>query len=126
MSDRIDLEAAQAQMGFELVDSGPIEVPCSTPATFAFTEPAEHTTEAFFEAMDEHDFAVIDTFHSESEDGFYYKADVLTDHYKKCTVKVWEDRANIYPQEEGFDTYEVSRIIHGIEDAFGSELEHEP
>lgn len=125
MSDRIDIQAAKDQMGFEMVDTQGLDMPVSTPATFRFIEPAELVRGEFVKAMEEHEFATIDTFHKQSDDGFYYKADVLTDHYKKCTVKVWEEKANIHPQENGIDTYELSRIIHGIEAAFGSELEHE-
>jgi hypothetical protein len=41
-------------------------------------------------------------------------------------VKIWQEKANLFPKEELPDTYEVSRIIHAIEDAFEAELEHLP
>lgn len=114
-----------AQMDYELVDNGVLELPASTPATYEFVEPATYNPDAFEEAVDEYGFGLIDENSTQKDDGsFYYNVDVVTDHYKKVAVKVWRDSANIYPKEELVDTYEFSRIVHSIENAFESELEH--
>jgi hypothetical protein len=125
MSDKDKLTAGMEQMGFKMVDNGVLELPTSTPATYEFTEPASYNPEAFAEAVEEYDFGLVGENTKEKEDGsFYYYVDVVTDHYKKVAVKVWKDSANIYPKEELVDTYEFSRIVHAIEDAFQAQLEH--
>ena len=89
------------------------------------TESATYNPDAFEGAVDEYDFGLVGENTKQKDDGsFYYHVDVVTDHYKRVAVKVWMDSANIYPKEELVDTYEMSRIVHAIEDAFESELEH--
>lgn len=123
--DRVD--AALAQMGFEMVDNGVLELPSSTPATFRFDGQTELDVDAFEDALDERDFGMLSPSTGEKDDGsFYCYADVVTDHYKRVAVKVWNDTAAIYPKEELVDTFEVSRIIHAIEEGFGAELRHDP
>lgn len=125
MTDNEKIEAGLEQMGFELVDHGVLELPSSTPATYAFTGETTYGPDAFAEALDKHGFSVVGVNTEQKDNGdFYYYADVVTDHYKKIAVKVWRESANLYPKKEHVDTYEVSRILHAIEDAFESELEH--
>ena len=125
MTDTDKIEAGLAQMGYELVDNGHLELPMSTPATYVFTEAATYNPGAFAEAIEEYDFGIVGITTEQNDDGkFYYYADVVTDHYKKVAVKVWRDSANLFPKEDYVDTYEISRIIHAIENAFESDLEH--
>lgn len=124
MSERRDIRAVREQMEFEVVDNGVIELPTSTPGVLEFDSPAELNPDAFESALDEHDFVALDTFVESSDDGFYYKTKILTDHCKDCVVKVWEHQVCIFPKEELLDTYELSRVIHAIEDAFGAGLSH--
>lgn len=125
MTEKADIEAGMAQMGFEMVDNGVIEVPTSKPATYAFTGETTYQPAVFEDELDTHGFGLVGVNTKQKDNGdFYYYADVVTDHYKKVAVKVWNDTANLYPKENTVDTYEVSRILHAIEDAFKSELEH--
>jgi len=125
MTDTDKIKAGLAQMDFEMVDNGVFEMPASTPATYNFTEPATFDPNAFEAEIDDRGFSYIGKHSTEKDDGsFYYTVDVVTDHYKKVAVKVWRDTANLYPKEELVDTYEVSRIVHAIEEGFQSELEH--
>lgn len=114
------------QMGFELVDNGVLELPCSTPAVFKFVDEPELNSERFTEAIETNDFSISEELIREKDGEFYFKAKVMTDHYKDCIVKVWTDKARVYPREDDLDTYEFSRIVHAIEDSFGAELTHEP
>jgi len=114
-----------AQMGFEIVDNGVLELPSATPATYVFTEAPTYRPDGFDAAIQDKAFGVIDVNTKQKESGeFYYYADVVTDHAKKLAVKVWTDSANIYPKEERIDTYEFSRVLHAIEDGFEAELAH--
>jgi len=125
MSDNAKINAGMNQMGFEVVEHGRIELPSSTPATYEFTGKTTYQPDAFEDALDEHDFGVVGVNTKQKDNGdFYYYADVVTDHYKKVAVKVWKESANLYPKENSVDTFEFSRILHAIEDAFESNLEH--
>ena len=125
MSD-VNLESGFEQMKFEMVDNGVVNLPTSHPATYSFQEPVELSKEAFEAQLDSHGFSLIETFVSEKETGeFYFKARVMTDHYKGITVKVWRDSANFYPQGNQLDMYEFSRLVHSVEEAFGSDLLHD-
>lgn len=125
MTDTEKIEAGMAQMGFEMVDNGNIEIPSSKPAMYAFTEPATYDPESFKEEIEQHDFGITGEVTTEKDSGeFYYFVEVVTDHYKSIKVKIWPDQVRLFPKEEGIDTYEFSRLIHAIEDGFGSDLEH--
>lgn len=124
MSDPIDTKNALDQMAYEVVDNGALDLPTAVPALFAFTDTAELTPGALEDALDEYGFSTLDTFSTTSDSGFYYKTRVMTDHYKDCVVKVWEDDVRIYPRDKELDTYELSRIIHAVEDAFNAEMEN--
>jgi len=123
MSEPTDIESGLEQMSYEIVDNGALELPVSTPCAFEFLSDTEPDIDVFKETMKSHDFGLRESQLRTSNDGdFYYKAKVMTDHYKDCVVKVWKDTVRIYPREYQLDTYELSRIVHGIEDAFGSKL----
>ena len=124
MSERKDIEDGLAQMKFEIADDGAIKLPLSTPATYEFENEATLDEAAFEAAIDDYGFSVFDTIVRENENGFYYKTDLMTDHYKRIVVKVWKETANIYPKEKQTDHYELARIVHAIEDAFDAELTH--
>jgi len=118
------IKAGISQMEFEVVDNGVIKLPCSTPARYNFVGHAVYAPEAFESAVNDEGFTVISSdmeFHDTGE--FYYSADLLTDHYKKVKIRVWEHSANIYPRNELPDKYEFTRILKAIETAFG-DLEH--
>ena len=125
MMDTEQITAGMDQMDFAIIDNGVLELPSSTPATYTFTSEPTYNPDGFTEAIENKDFGVIDVNTEQKDSGeFYYYADVITDHAKKLHVKVWQNRANVYPKEERIDTYEFSRVVHAIEDAFDSELEH--
>jgi len=125
MVSKPTIQAGLDQMDFEIVDDGHLKLPASTPARYVFASETELDPEAVELELDDYDFSILTPNHQWDDDGsFYYYVDVVTDHYKKIHVKVWQDRANLYPKEELVDTYEVSRIIHAIENAFGTELVH--
>jgi len=126
MSDREKIKAGMDQMGFEMLDNGVMELPSSKPAMYAFVEPATYDAEAFKAEIKDHDFNITGDVTTENDSGeFYYFVEVLTDHYKTVKVKIWPEKVRIFPKENGIDTYEFSRIVHAIEDAFQAELEHE-
>jgi len=124
-SDNEKIKAGMEQMNFEMVDNGVMKLPTSKPATYTFSGETTYRPDVFADAIDEHEFSLIGVNTKQKNNGvFYYYADVVTDHYKKVAVKVWNNNANLYPKEKTVDTYELSRILHAIENAFKSELEH--
>lgn len=124
MSEKEDIDAALEEMSFYMIDNGCMELPVSAPGAFSSSVGGELSPDEFDEELDAHDFVTLDTFTQESDEGFYYKTKVMTDHYKDCVVKVWQNEVRIFPREEILDTYELARIVHAVEDAFGMELEH--
>lgn len=127
MSDPDDIQAGLDQMNFEMVDNGVIEIPSSRPASFAFTTEPTLDVDAIEPAFAEYDFGTMDMTHDTRENGdFYCYFDVVTDHYKRLSVKIWREKCRIYPHENRVDTYELTRIVHAIEAALGAELEHSP
>jgi hypothetical protein len=127
MTTDIDIREAMAEMDFEIVDNGVLELPSSKPATFRVSGEATPDTDALEDSLDEHDFGLMQQVKNSRDDGrFYCHFHVVTDHYKRVRVKTWNDSVRIYPDEELPDTFEFVRIIKAIEDAFGVELEHDP
>jgi len=124
MTGNTKIEAGIQQMDFSMVDNGIVDLPTSTPATYTFKSPAEYDPDGFADEIESHDFGVMGITTEECTIGWYYYADVVTDHCKRVAVKVWPRTANIYPKEDLVDTYEFSRILHSIEDGFNGELEH--
>ena len=125
--DSDQLEAAINEMGFEMVDNGVMELPVSKPAAFSFEEPAELNIDAIESKMGEHGFTVFDINTEQKDTGeFYAHFHILTDHYKKCSVKMWQGDMRVYPREDGLDTYEFSRIVKGIEETSGTAMVHDP
>jgi len=123
MSDTETLvEHGQDQMMFETVDNGVIELPCSTPAVYEFKTEATTSFKTLERALAEHGFTAMDEMCTSNDDGFYFKCDILTDHCKRATLKAWSDECRIFPNGELLDRFELSRILHAIEEAFGSEL----
>lgn len=126
MSEPDGIQNALDDMEFEVIDNGALELPTSVPALFSFKTEAELNPDGFEDAIEEYDFTNLDTFTTKNDSGFYYKTKVLTDHYKDCVVKVWAEDVRIFPKDNELDTYELSRIVHAIEDAFGAELVNVP
>ena len=125
MVDREAIESGLEQMDYELIATGNIELPTSKPATYMFTEPATYDPERFESRLRDKNFAVHNVNTKQKSDGsFYYFANVVTDHYKSVNVKIWQEECCIYRDEESPDLYELSRILHAIEDAFAAELAH--
>lgn len=127
MSSKADIGGGMGEMDFSMVDNGIMELPCSKPATFAFVEEPTLDVTALEDKLDGYDFGMFTPNYDEREDGqFYCHVEIVTDHYKKVKSKIWNDSVRIYPREDMPDTYEFTRIVHAIEDAFGAELEHAP
>lgn len=124
--DQEEIEAGMDEMSYTLVDNGVMELPSSKPAAYSFVEPPLFQPEQLEEALDEHEFGMMTRQAEQREDGrFYCYADVVTDHYKKISVKVWNDSVRIYPGKEPPDTYEFTRIVKSIAATFGP-LKHDP
>lgn len=126
MVDKKHIQAGLDQMDFRVIDNGTLELPSSTPATYKFTEPTTYNPEQFAEQIDGYGFSTVGMTTNTKDSDWYYYTDVLTDHCKTVHVKIWTDKANVYPKEDGIDTWEFSRILSAIEEAFGSELQHTP
>lgn len=125
--DKDNIEGALNEMDFSIVDNGVIQVPSSKPAAFTFEEPAELDVEKIEEELDDKDFAMLTPDYNIKENGeFYCYFDVMTDHYKKLSIKIWREDLRIYPHEDPPDKYELSRILHAIEDALSNNLTHDP
>lgn len=127
MSTKTDIQGGLDEMDYRIVDNGFIEMPSSKPAVFRFASDARPDMDALEEALAEHDFGLMKERSDVRDDGsFYSHFEIVTDHYKRVKVKAFDDTIRIFPREQLPDTYEFSRIIHAIEDAFGSEIEHDP
>lgn len=127
MSEPDGIQAGLDQMHYELLDSGGLTMPVSEPATYEFDERATLNIDAFESKVDDYGFMLLDSYSQEKDsEDFYYTTSLLTDHFKEAKLKVFSDRAFVYPQENGIDTYEMSRIVHSIEDGFNASLTHDP
>lgn len=116
------VEKGLEQMGYEVVDNGVMNLPCSTPAVYEFATPSELDGDTFEENITAHDFTIYDTFSREQGDQYLYSASVVTDHYKKVNLRTSHESLRVFPDEQPPDRYELSRILHAVEDAFGSDL----
>jgi len=125
MSSKTDIESGLTQMNFEIVDNGVLKLPSSKPATYTFVGEPTPDINLLEKELDSHDFGLWSTNCETKNDGrFYCHFELVTDHYKRVKVKTWNDRVCIFPREELPDRFEFSRIVHTIENAFDSEIEH--
>lgn len=127
MATKETIEAAMSEMDYSVVDNGVLELPASKPAAFSFEGDPSLDVDALEEELESNDFGMLTPNHETREDGkFYCFVDVVTDHYKKVKVKIWNDTVCIFPDEELPDTYEFTRTVQAIETALGADVEHDP
>jgi hypothetical protein len=121
-----DFEAILEDMDFELLKNGSIEYPSSVPAVLEFQSLPVVNVNKLKKNVEKHAFAIHDIRFKDVECGFHFSAKILTDHAKDVVVKANKDHARIYHEGRRPDVYELSRIIHAVETAFETELEHLP
>jgi len=126
MSDiQSDVEAGLEEMDFEMVDTGVLELPTSKPACFDLIGDTSIDIEALESELDSCGFVSMSPVMDTNDEGdFYCYVDIMTDHYKKIHVKVWNDSVSVFQKENKPDSYELSRILHAIEEAFNGEIQH--
>jgi hypothetical protein len=59
MSENEYIKAGMAQMDYELVDNGVLELPVATPATYEFQKPATYNPDAFECEIKSYDFGLV-------------------------------------------------------------------
>lgn len=124
------VEAALEEMEFEMVDNNAgLTLPCSKPASFSFTEPAELDESELEVALEKKGFFVITPWVKRQDDGprFLWDGEVyIEERYAKISVKIWRDSVRIYPQEDGVELGELAKLTNAIETALNAPLEHDP
>lgn len=124
MTSQEDLQAGYEQMDYSIHDSGPIAIPVSKPAVYTNTTKPDRDLQRLETELESHGFGLMRVRTENNPSEFYCYFTVVTDHYKRMNVKVWEDKTRFYPNENHIDKYEFTRVVNAVETAFGVEFEH--
>lgn len=116
-----ELRAAFEGTDFEVVDNGNLELPTATAAVLRLEEDPEFdSADAAAEALKGGDYAFIDTYARDGEDGKYHVYSKVYDGETNqfIKIKLWRRQLNVYPDDDDltFDTFR--RFVEHVEEQF--------